>query len=339
MAVVKNDAYGHGVGAVTGALRDEVDGYAVADITEALALRDLDARRRILILQGVMTDGQLDAALGARLDMVVHSPIQLERLERVRKSHEHGSRTLADVGLWIKFDTGMHRLGFDVCDRDTVRQRVGCLGAGEVVMMSHLARASEDSDYNLYQQQQFDTVCAPGDSTSLANSAAILGRATMRHAMCRDWVRSGLALYGIAPDNADAEHRGALQPVMSVRAPVIALRDVRAGEPIGYGGHYQCPHDTRVAVVAAGYGHGYPYRARKGTPVWLGGRRQSVIGRVSMDMLTVALDREAEVAPGDIAELWGRHIPVCEVAECGGTIPYAVLCAVKGIPGTSDTPG
>lgn len=316
LAVVKNNAYGHGLAAVAAALADAVDGFAVAEPDEAPALRATGFSGRIVLLHGVQSAAELKAAVRERLDVVVHSERQLALLER-----EGGAGELA---LWVKFNTGMNRLGFDVEARARVIERVEALRARELVFMSHLASADEVSGQNAEQQRRFADICSGYDyPASLANSAACLNLPESR----LQWVRVGLALYGVAPGNAAAPHRAALKPVMRMTAPVIAVRVVRAGGRVGYGGDYVCENDTPVAVVAAGYGHGYPRHAPAGTPLWVAGKRRPLVGRVSMDMLTVTLDDESEVAIGDEAECWGAHIPVDEVAGRCGTIAYELLCA------------
>ena len=324
LAVVKSDAYGHGLVKAARALSAAgADGFAVAVTAEGLALRDAGIDRPVLVMQGAAGREDLSAAAAHSLTLVVHSREQLAALE------QHGAEGL---GLWVKFDTGMNRLGFPVADRGEVLARVRRLRGLQrlPVLMSHFAYADEPAaaDRDEAQWRLFEQVrAAAGLDASVANSAAALCRPRSR----LDWVRSGIALYGAPPAHAAADHRRALKPVMRVTAPVIAVRRCKAGGRVGYGGTYTCPRDVTVAVVGIGYGDGYPRHARNGTPVWLAGAFRGLIGRVSMDMIVIALDDDTRVAVGDIAELWGPRLPVSRVAECCGTIAYELLCAARGI--------
>ena len=318
MAVVKSQAYGHGLTTVAKALSG-ADGFAVAQVGEAVALRRAGIEQKILVLQGCHTQSEMDRACEYELSLVCHRRDQLEWLK-----HAKGR----GVDVWVKFDTGMHRLGFSPDSHAEVMASVLALpGLREPpVLMSHLACADERDpkhareqikilkDLHLHYRNR-------GLPASLANSAAAL---RWPDAHC-DWVRSGIAVYGCAPPAVDAAHDGALVPVMSLTAPVIAVKELKKGARVGYGGTYVCQQPTRVGVIAAGYGDGYPRHARNGTPVWLGGRRHRLIGRVSMDMITVDLE-DAGVDSGDVAELWGKNLPVAEVAACCDSIPYELLC-------------
>lgn len=319
IAVVKNNAYGHGLMRVAKTLADEVDGFAVCEVAAALALREAGIERRIVLLQGVQSGDEASLAQRHRLDIVVHSDHQLELLE--------GGGLSECPALWLKFNTGMNRLGFDAEARDAVLRRVAGLSAREVILMSHLACADEASEQNAEQMRLFAAICkGQAYKASLANSAACLNLPESR----LQWVRTGLALYGVAPSSPspNSPHRERLTPVMRATAPVIALRRVRAGQRIGYGGTYQCRRDTRVAVVAAGYGNGYPIHAEEGTPVYLRGKMYPLVGRISMDMLTIAVDDEDEIRVGDEVECWGENLSVAEVARRSGAIAYDLLCAV-----------
>ena len=316
MAVVKADAYGHGLVETVRAL-PEADGFAVACVAEGLALRRAGVPQKILVLQGCRDAREFARAHEAGLALVVHRERQLEWLE-----------ARGAVETWIKFDTGMHRLGFAPDSHARIVARVLAVKnlPHPPVLMSHLACADDqDDDYTRRQIDQFDAVCRcyreHGLQASLANSAAALRLPETR----RDWVRAGLAIYGVTPPRCDG-HGPHLKPAMRLCAPVVAVRRCQAGDRVGYGGDYTCRAPTRVAIVAAGYGDGYPRHAASGTPVWLAGARRPLLGRVSMDMIAVDVTG-ADVEAGAVAELWGDHLPVAEVAAHCATIPYELLCA------------
>ncbi len=316
MAVVKADAYGHGLFETARALVG-ADGFAVACVHEGLALRRAGVPQKILVMQGCRDAREFALAREAGLALVVHRERQLEWLE-----------ALGAVETWIKFDTGMHRLGFAPGAHARIVPRVLAVGGlpHPPVLMSHLACADGgDDDYNRRQIREFDAICRcyreHGLQASLANSAAALRLPETR----KNWVRAGLAIYGVAPPRCD-EHAAHLKPAMCMRAPVVAVRRLEAGDRVGYGGDYTCRAPTRAAVVAAGYGDGYPRHAASGAPVWLAGARRPLLGRVSMDMITVDVTG-TDVDVGAVAELWGARLPVAEVAAHCATIPYELLCA------------
>ena len=316
MAVVKADAYGHGLVETARALA-RADGFAVACVAEGLALRRAGVAQKILVLQGCRDAREFALAREAGLALVAHRERQLEWLEAG-----------GAVETWIKFDTGMHRLGFAPGSHAQIVPRVLDVKGlpRPPVLMSHLACADgEDDDYNRRQIREFAAIrrCyrAHGLQASLANSAAALRLPETR---C-DWVRAGLAIYGVAPPGCD-DHGRRLKPAMCLRAPVVAVQRLQTGDRVGYGGDHRCRAPTRVAVVAAGYGDGYPRHAAAGTPVWLAGARRPLLGRVSMDMIAVDVTG-ADVEAGAVAELWGAHLPVAAVAAHCATIPYELLCA------------
>ena len=319
MAVVKADAYGHGLAAAARAL-GAADGFAVACVGEGVALRRAGVSHRILVLQGCRDAREYGVAREHELALVVHRERQIEW------SRDAGG----GVELWIKFDTGMHRLGFPASAHARIVPAVLDIGGlpSPPVLMSHLACADDaDAGADRRQIEAFDEICSHYREhnlpASLANSAAAL-RLPETH---RDWVRAGIALYGAAPVHCDERHRARLKPAMRLTAPVIAVREFNKGDRIGYGGDYVCRKPMRAAIVAAGYGDGYPRHAESGTPVWIAGARRALAGRVSMDMLTVDVGG-ADVEAGDAAELWGPNLPVTEVAAHCGTIAYELLCGV-----------
>ncbi|MGH8162603.1 MAG: alanine racemase [Gammaproteobacteria bacterium] len=318
LAVVKADAYGHDLVPTARTLASAgADGFGVACVEEALALRESGIRERIVVLEGVTASSELVAARNAGLELVVHADWQLAMLER------DGVRGLCR--LWIKFNTGMNRLGFPMEVSETVRSRFDALGASSV-LMSHLACADEpEREENARQLQAFENLrtAFPG-AASLANSAAVLTLPAAHY----DWVRPGLLLYGVSPlPDCDAAALG-LCPAMTLKARILAVQDVAAGAGVGYGEDWRAPLASRVAIASIGYGDGYPWRGAQGASALVHGRRVPLVGRVSMDMLGLDVTAIAGVAPGDEVVLWGKGLSVEEVARAAGTIPYELVCDV-----------
>ena len=344
-AVVKANAYGHGIERVYPALRG-ADGFALLDLAEAERLRALGWRGPILLLEGCFEPRDLE--LCSRLDLwhVVHCTEQIDWLSRHKTHQPHR--------VFLKMNSGMNRLGFRPEAFRAAWLRLQALPqVGEVSLMTHFSDADglrRGREGVLHQVETFVAATAdlPGER-SLCNSAATLRHAlAMRlgpkgaQALAADWVRAGIALYGSAPDHPqhDAAHWG-LQPTMTLASRLIAIQHVRAGETVGYGSAYTAAHDMRIGIVACGYADGYPRHASlgqdQGAPVLVRGVRTRLVGRVSMDMLAVDLSPvEAHGGPcslGDEVVLWGRSthgpcLPVDAVAAAAGTIAYELLCAV-----------
>jgi alanine racemase len=321
LAVVKANAYGHGAVAVARALEGEADALGVACTEEALELRDSGIRAPILLMEGVFSPDEIPVADRHRLALVVHSPEQLAWVLEARPRRP--------LDCWIKVDTGMHRVGLEPS------QLAGAYGAlrrapqvGGLVLMTHFAQADEPHHPATIQQiYRFTEACTGIEAPrSLANSAAILAWPDA-HA---DWVRPGIMLYGASPLGDKHASASQLRPVMHLKSALIAVRDLAAGERIGYGGRFVCPEPMRVGVVALGYADGYPRHAPDGTPVAVGGRVTRIIGRVSMDMLTVDLTGLEGVRPGDPVQLWGDQVSANAVAEASGTIAYQLFTSISG---------
>jgi alanine racemase len=320
MAVIKANAYGHGLVPAAKALA-EADGFAVARLGEGLSLRAAGLSNRILLLEGVFSAGQLAAAAQARFELMVHSFEQLELLE--------GMSGDAQVTCWIKVDSGMNRLGFRLEEFAAAYERLrrNPRVHTEPTLVTHLASADDRRDPKTRQQlDAFAAVTAglPG-ARSIANSAGVLSWPAAR----ADWVRPGLMLYGVSPFPSGHGAELGLRAAMTLRTEVIAVKDVRAGETVGYGGSWTAQRATRMAVVAAGYGDGYPRNTASGSPVQVGGRRAPLIGRVSMDMITVDVTDLPAVTVGDPVVLWGSEVPVEEIAAHAGAIPWDLLCSVS----------
>ena len=325
LAVVKADAYGHGAIACARALEPEADGFGVACIEEALELREAGIRAPILLLEGFFDAAELALIERHALWTVVASPWQVELLERHRATRPWQ--------VWLKLDSGMHRLGLPPAGYADAWRRLAALPWIErMVAMSHFSRADELAHASTAEQlATFDAALArlpPGAPVSLANSAALMAWPTTR----RDWARPGLMLYGSHMLDAPCAEADALRAVMTLESKVIAVRDLAAGEPIGYAGTFTTTRPTRVGVVAAGYADGYPQYASSGTPVVIDGEPGELIGRVSMDMLTIDLTDHPQADVGSTVELWGPRLPVADVAARSGNSPYRLLTGLKRVP-------
>lgn len=323
LAVVKADAYGHGAVACARALRDEADGFAVACIEEALELRQAGITRPILLLEGFFDAAELPLIVEHDLWCAIASPWQVEAVAAFA--------TDAVLRLWLKLDSGMHRLGLSPDEFRAAHARLGALAhVGPLVLMSHLARADElDSERTEEQAALFArTIDGLSGQTSLCNSPALLGWPQVRS----DWVRPGLMLYGADPFPQATGLAQRLRPVMTLESKVIAVRGIATGEPLGYGARFIAQRPTRVGVVAMGYADGYPQFAPNGTPVLIDGQPGSVIGRVSMDMLTVDLTDHPQAGLGSVVQLWGDSPTIAELAPRCGTSAYRLPCGLKRVP-------
>ncbi|NDY94578.1 alanine racemase [Wenzhouxiangella limi] len=318
MAVVKADAYGHRIDLVLPAL-EAADMLAVATLDEARAIRRLGNRQPVLLLEGVLDSSDLAVAESLGLELTLHHPDQVEMLARY--GHAPTPR------LWLKVDSGMHRLGVEPARVAELHGRLKALpGVKQVNLVSHFASA-EDPDDRLVREQiaRFDAAVVGLDGEHcLANSAAILEHPDAH----RDWVRAGVLLYGISPLPDRTGPDLDLQPAMSLQAELLAINRVPAGESIGYGARFTAERDLRVGVAGIGYGDGYPRSVADGTPVLVGDKLCRVVGRVSMDMVTLDLAACPEARIGDRVVLWGRGLPVETVADGADTIPYELVCRI-----------
>ncbi len=316
VAIVKADAYGHGAIAVARALAPIADAFGVACLEEAISLREAGIDHRLLLLEGFFCADELETIDRLRLDTVIHSLHQLDQLEQARFEQP--------IRVWLKLDTGMHRVGLNPTDFTAAYQRLlDNAQVDDVVLMSHFSRADESDDAPTRDQitlfrQTTEGLTAP---VSLANSPAILS-CPASHG---DWIRPGMMLYGASPLETPNANSQQLQPAMTLSSELIAIRDLQAGDPVGYGTRFRCTHPTRVGVVAMGYGDGFSRHATNGTPVLVNGQRCPLIGRVSMDMLTVDITNLPEAKIGDPVVFWGEQLPVEEVARGCDSIPYALV--------------
>lgn len=323
LAVVKADAYGHGAVRCAQALEADADGFAVACIEEALELRYAGIRQPILLLEGFFEESELGLIDQHQLWCVVHAPWQVEAIERARLSRP--------LRVWLKLDSGMHRVGLHPAQYRDAHARLLASGKAEkIVLMSHFARADELDCPRSEEQLAVFNEARNGlqAEVSLRNSPAILGWP----AVPSDWVRPGIMLYGATPFEQAQEQAARLLPVMTLESKIISVRELPAGEPVGYGARFIAERPTRVGVVAMGYADGYPRHAATGTPVQVDGQMTRLIGRVSMDMLTVDLSDLPQVGLGSRVELWGRNVLASDVAYGCGSIPYQLFCNLKRVP-------
>nr|VFK23148.1 MAG: alanine racemase [Candidatus Kentron sp. MB] len=331
LAVIKANGYGHGIARVARAF-SKSDGFAVTNVEEALSLRNTGVEGRILALEGFSSEEELNAFRQHRIEAVVHHPFQLELLERMGPEPE--------ISVWLKVDTGMHRLGIAPARlEETWRRLRGCAHvAPSVILMSHLANADDRQGIDtVVQIRRFLSIASEldRDMISIANSGAVLAWPEARVG----WVRPGIMLYGISPFTTGTAEKLGLLPAMTLSTRLIAINHIRKRDAVGYGGSWVCPEDMPVGVAAIGYGDGYPRHAPSGCPVLVNGKRVPLIGRVSMDMITLDLRTQPKADIGDPVVAWGKGLPVEEVARLSGTIGYELVCGVTSrvIFGTGDS--
>ena len=325
MAVVKANAYGHGDLTVAAALKNDADLFAVARFEEAQKLRAGGIRQPILLLEGFFNSAQLEFSALNNFHLCIHQFAQLEALEQTPLA--------APVTVWVKIDSGMHRVGFAPEQADEVFSRLAALKqvVQPVNAMTHFARADEPEQQAVTEAQiaRFKQVTAGKvKHTALCNSAGVMAFPEA-HA---DYIRPGIMLYGITPFGDRQGTDFGLRPAMNFTTSLIAVREHKAGEPVGYAGSWVSPRDTRIGVIAVGYGDGYPRMAPTGTPVLINGRRVTLAGRVSMDMATVDLGPDATDQVGDEVLLWGEGLAAEEVARHVGTIAYELVTRMTARP-------
>lgn len=307
MAVIKANAYGHGIAEVAQAL-EAADNFAVARVVEAVDLRRSQPNKPIVVLEGYLGAQERDACIEYRLTPMIHNDAQLELLP-------------LDLAFWLKFNTGMFRLGFSPTRARELSDKL--TGTSLVGIASHFANADlPEHALNLQQLKAFKAVQQhfPDAQTCIANSGGLLNIAIKDE--LSNWTRPGLMIYGGSPSETTDPR---LKPGMTLSAPVIAINHLQAGDQVGYGSTWQASTDTRVAVVALGYADGYPREMPSGTPVLVAGARRQVVGRVSMDMCTVLLHPEDDVSLGDRVIFWGEGLCIDEIATCATTLSYTLM--------------
>lgn len=319
MAVVKADGYGHGLERVARALSG-ADAFGVAALSDAERLRAAGLSQPIVLLSGFDDADDLPQLRRLNVQTVVHHATQLQMLEQAAIGEP--------IGCWLKIDTGMHRLGFAPGDvRDAHARLVAIPAAADgIVLMNHFASSDEFANPQTREQLRVfaeATAGLPG-ARSLANSAAVLGWPDAHY----DWVRPGGALYGISVVEGTSGADFNLRPAMTLATRLIAVNRIGQGERIGYSGAWECPEDMPVGVAAIGYGDGYPRHVPTGAPVLVNGLRADIVGRVSMDLMTIDLRGQPGARPGDPVILWGEGLPVETVAAAAGTIGYEPVCSI-----------
>lgn len=321
IAMVKANAYGHGLRSVALRLENHVDSLGVSSIDEALALRKAGIKAPIILVEGVFEPDELLTASCQNFQVVFHEERQLKWLSQ--------STLPLPLKVWLKIDTGMGRLGFYPNDAKEVYQVLSKSQnvVQPVNLLSHLACA-DNTESPLTQKQitifkEF-VKDLPG-LKSLANSAGVFGFSDTHY----DVVRPGIALYGVSPLSEGCGSQLGLKPVMTLQTRLIAVRNLQKGSSIGYGGRFICPEDMPVGVIAMGYGDGYPRTAQDGTPILVNNVRCQIVGRVSMDMATIDLRACPRAQAGDPVILWGENLPIEEVAVFTSHIPYDILCGIQ----------
>ncbi len=345
LAVLKANAYGHGLALIAKAL-PQADAFGVARLGEAILLREAGITQPIVLLEGFFSTDELQLLVDHNLDTVIHNAFQLTALTE--------SQLSKPLKVWLKIDTGMHRLGINP---DEFTQYFDALYTNDnvkksIVLMSHLGCADDtENTITTLQTDLFNTIVpSSAIERSLANSAGICAWPNTHY----NWVRPGLMLYGISPmlpnlatlgfnsaNNSCVNRIQDIHPVMTLKSSLIAIRTIECGESVGYGGSWTSTKPTTIGVVAIGYGDGYPRHAENGTPVYVNGRIVPIVGRVSMDMITVDLGEQFYKERGDSDEnkvidkigdeviLWGAELPVETVARHATTIPYELLCNIS----------
>ncbi len=317
LAVVKADAYGHGLVTVARAAASMVSGFAVASVDEALMLRKAGIKVPIVILEGPVSSNEVELASTNDFSLVIAEPEQEQHIAQAQITQA--------INVWLKMDTGMHRLGIQPAEFRPLLARLKKSAAikDEIVCATHLSCADgENQGYTAAQIARFDAQLGEENvPTSIANSAAVLAWPDAH----RDWIRPGYMLYGNSPFAGKQANAQNLRPAMTVVSQVTALRDISVGDSVGYGAAWTAKRTSKIATVPIGYGDGYPWHAPNGTPVMVEGQRGRLVGRVSMDMITVDVTDIPSVTVGSPVELWGLQLPVGEVARHAGTIGYELL--------------
>lgn len=320
MGVVKSNGYGHGLVRVAKALQSGVDAFAVATVDEAAQLREPGITKPICVLSGFCESDHVPVVQAGQIDCVIYCDEQLELLRWIRS----GNR----VSIWIKVDTGMNRLGFPIHELPNVLKTIEAIPLLELKgVISHFACADEsDSNFTSVQLDRFRQSTAGVDvDRSIANSAAIVSLKESHF----DWVRPGIMLYGASPIAGMSSKQLGLKPVMELYSTILSVKQVRAGEAVGYGQTWICSENSRIGIVGCGYGDGYPRNASSKARVLIEGTAADVVGRVSMDTLAVNLNRHQDVRAGSSVKLFGEGLPVEDLANAAGTISYEVMTSIS----------
>ena len=317
-AVIKANAYGHGLMRAAEAIDDLADGYALLEIDDAIALREAGFRQPMLLLEGFFGADELPLIAEYGLTPVVHTLEQVDML--------NGAALPARLPVYLKLNTGMNRLGVSADEFHSALTALETLpSVGAITLMTHFADADLERGIDWQMAQFEEAVQGCAHAVSLANSAALLRFPQA----CRGWARPGIMLYGSSPFPQDksAVQLG-LRPVMTLTSQLISVQELNPGDRVGYGGTFTVERPMRIGIVACGYADGYPRHAPSGTPILVEGRRTRTVGRVSMDMIMVDLEDIQEAGIGSPVVLWGEGLPVDDVAAAAGTVSYELLCAL-----------
>lgn len=319
LAMVKSNAYGHGATQIATALLDSADGFGVACLEEALELRQAKINQPILLMKSFRDKYELEIASQNNLQTVIFNEYQLQILEQ--------TKLINPITVWLKIDTGMHRLGFlpeqvaaannILMQNPQVKKPLG--------LITHFSDADDITNPKTeIQIRTFKTAVSELlGIKSFANSATIFSKSQNLNS---DWIRSGIAMYGISPFQNQASTDLDLKPVMTLQSTLIDIKELAAGETVGYGSTWKCPEKMHIGIVNTGYGDGYPRSAKTGTPVLINGKRCQIVGRVSMDMLSVDLRTCPNAKITDPVILWGEDLSASEIAKWADTIPYELFC-------------
>jgi alanine racemase len=318
-AVVKANAYGHGLARGMKGFSD-ADGLALIELEAAVRLREMGWTKPVLLLEGFFDPTDLEIVQQYGLDVVIHCDEQIRMLEN--------AAAMGPIRAYLKMNSGMNRLGFRPAAYSAAYARLQAIaGVSEISFITHLANADDPSNPRLplaEQVRRFRGACGslPG-KRSISNSAATL----LEPELSPDWVRPGIMLYGASPGGKSAGEFG-LRAAMTLESQIIGIQVIESGDAVGYGSRFVAPHRMSIGVVACGYADGYPRHAPNGTPVLVNGRKTGIVGRVSMDMLSVDLTGIPEARVGSKVTLWGDDLPIDDVANAAGTIGYELMCAL-----------
>lgn len=318
-AVVKANAYGHGLERALRGFSD-ADGFGLIEVEGALRLRELGWQKPILLLEGFFEAADLPVLTENRLDTVVHCNEQIDMLEQAALT--------APIDIHLKMNSGMNRLGFKPQDYAAAYSRLRAIQAvRRISFITHLANADDPANPDLPPSEQIRRFRAAignlSGERSVSNSACDL----MFPEYAAEWVRPGIMLYGGTPGGKRADEFG-LRPAMTLTSEIIGVQDIVAGDAVGYGSRFVATGPMKIGVVACGYADGYPRHAPNGTPVIVDGIKTRIVGRVSMDMITVDLTPVASARVGSAVTLWGAGLPIDEVAHAAGTIGYELMCGL-----------
>jgi alanine racemase len=319
MAMIKSNGYGHGLVPVAKAL-PTADAFGVACLEEALALRNSKISQPIVIMRGFTTADELPLILEQDLAVVIHDNEQLEILEK--------TKLVKPLTVWLKIDTGMHRLGFAITEANSAYTRLQKISNinHPITVITHLSDADDLAKTKTLEQLALFNEATKNWQVpkSIANSAGIFGWSTTHS----DWIRPGIVLFGVSPFPNKTGIDLNLKPVMTLQSKLVAVKKLKQGDAIGYSSSWICPHDMLVGIASIGYGDGYPRHIATDTPVLVSGIKCTIVGRVSMDMLTIDLTNAPAAKNGEVITLWGKDLPIELIAQQAGTIPYELLCGV-----------